>query len=115
MEGLSAEKLYYSIGEVAGMFGVNISTIRFYAGEFNAIKPHKNKKGNRLFTRTDIDHFTRIFSLTRDQGFSLADAKEIMDKKEKPIAAEPEADIATRLKKVKGMLSRLLNELEKDQ
>jgi len=115
MEGLSAEKLYYSIGEVAGMFGVNTSTIRFYAGEFSVIKPHKNKKGNRMFTRTDIDNLSRIFSLTRDQGYSLADAKEILSKREKPAPAEPEGDVVARLKRVKGMLSSLLNELQGDQ
>ena len=40
-------KVYYSIGEVADMFGVNTSLIRFWEKEFDVIKPHKNKKGNR--------------------------------------------------------------------
>ena len=43
-------KVYYSIGEVADMFGVNTSLIRFWEKEFDVIKPHKNKKGNRQFT-----------------------------------------------------------------
>ncbi len=47
------EKLYYSIGEVAEMFNVNTSLIRFWEKEFEIIKPHKNKKGNRLFTPPD--------------------------------------------------------------
>ena len=43
-------KLYYTIGEVAKMFQVNTSLIRFWEKEFNIIKPQKNNKGNRLFT-----------------------------------------------------------------
>ena len=46
-------KLYYSIGEVAEMFGVNTSLIRFWEKEFDVINPHKNKKGNRQFTKAD--------------------------------------------------------------
>ena len=51
------EKLFYSIGEVARMFEVNTSLIRFWEKEFDIIKPKKNKKGNRLFTKEDIDNF----------------------------------------------------------
>ena len=51
-------KVYYSIGEVAKMFNVNTSLIRFWEKEFDIIKPHKNKKGNRQFTRMDIDNFS---------------------------------------------------------
>ena len=53
-------KVYYSIGEVADMFGVNTSLIRFWEKEFDVIKPHKNKKGNRQFTKADIDNFHLI-------------------------------------------------------
>ena len=49
-------KVYYSIGEVADMFGVNTSLIRFWEKEFDVIKPHKNKKGNRQFTKADIEN-----------------------------------------------------------
>ena len=49
------EKVYYTIGEVAAMFGENTSLIRFWSNKFEGIiKPHKNKKGNRLFTKDDI-------------------------------------------------------------
>jgi len=53
------EKLFYSIGEVADMFKVNTSLIRFWEKEFDIIKPKKNKKGNRLFTKEDIDNFSK--------------------------------------------------------
>jgi len=69
-------KLYYSIGEVAKMFGVNTSLIRFWEKEFDVIKPTKNKKGNRLFTAEDIENFKKIFALVKGEGYTLQGAKE---------------------------------------
>ena len=68
-------KLYYSIGEVAEMFEVNTSLIRFWENEFDIIKPQKNKKGNRLFTKKDIDNFHVIFHLVKEKGYTLEGAK----------------------------------------
>jgi DNA-binding transcriptional MerR regulator len=69
------EKLYYSIGEVARMFNVNASLIRFWEKEFDIIKPKKNKKGNRFFTKQDIENFNLIFHLVKERGLTLAGAK----------------------------------------
>ncbi len=69
-------KLYYSIGEVAAIFGVNTSLIRFWEKEFDIIKPTKNKKGNRLFTIEDIENFKKIFALVKGEGYTLQGAKE---------------------------------------
>ncbi|HCX98938.1 MAG TPA: MerR family transcriptional regulator [Bacteroidales bacterium] len=69
------EKLYYSIGEVADMFGVNTSLIRFWEKNFSIIKPKKNKKGNRLFTKADIKNFKVIFHLVKEQRLTLEGAR----------------------------------------
>jgi DNA-binding transcriptional MerR regulator len=69
------EKLYYSIGEVAKIFDVNTSLIRFWEKEFDIIKPKKNKKGNRFFTKQDIDHFHLIYHLVKERGMTLGGAK----------------------------------------
>jgi DNA-binding transcriptional MerR regulator len=69
-------KLYYSIGEVAKMFDVNTSLIRFWEKEFDIIQPKKNKKGNRLFTQEDIDNLHLIYHLVKERGFTLQGAKE---------------------------------------
>jgi DNA-binding transcriptional MerR regulator len=69
------EKLYYSIGEVANMFGVNTSLIRFWEKNFDIIKPKKNKKGNRLFTKSDIQHFKMIYHLVKEQRLTLEGAR----------------------------------------
>jgi DNA-binding transcriptional MerR regulator len=70
------EKLYYSISEVARMFDVNTSLIRYWEKEFDCIRPVKNKKGNRQFTQSDIDNIRKIYHLTKECGFTLAGAKE---------------------------------------
>lgn len=72
------EKLYYTIGELAELFDVNTSLIRFWEKEFDLIKPHKNKKGNRLFTKADIDSFRQIYYLVKERGFTLEGARKKM-------------------------------------
>ena len=58
-------KIYYSIGEVAEMFDVNTSLIRFWEKKFDIIKPNKNKKGNRMFTPKDVDNLKLIYHLVK--------------------------------------------------
>lgn len=72
------KKLYYSIGEVAKMFDVNSSLIRFWEKEFSIIKPKKNKKGNRLFTPKDISNFNKIYHLVKVEGHTLEGARKAL-------------------------------------
>jgi DNA-binding transcriptional MerR regulator len=69
------EKLYYTIGEVAQMFNVNTSHIRFWSKEFEVIRPATNKKGNRLYTQSDLENFKKIYHLVKEKGFTLKGAK----------------------------------------
>ncbi|MBL0104865.1 MAG: MerR family transcriptional regulator [Bacteroidetes bacterium] len=76
------EKLYFSIGEVASMFNVNTSHIRFWSKEFDVIRPATNKKGNRMYTQSDIENFKKIYHLVKEKGFTLKGAKtELKDNK----------------------------------
>tara|TARA_B100000700_G_scaffold278895_1_gene327398 strand:+ start:109 stop:444 length:336 start_codon:yes stop_codon:yes gene_type:complete len=68
-------KLFYTIGETAKMFNVNVSLIRFWEKEFNLLKPKKNKKGNRLFRKQDIENLKIIYHLVKERGFTLRGAK----------------------------------------
>lgn len=77
----SLSKLYYTIGEVADMFDVNPSLIRFWEKEFKLIQLKKNKKGNRLFTPKDIEKFNKIYQLVKVQGFTLEGAKKALKSK----------------------------------
>ncbi len=71
-----SSKVYYSIGEVAKIFSVNTSLIRFWEKEFDVLRPYKNKKGNRLFTQRDMDNLHTIYHLVKERGFTLKGAKE---------------------------------------
>ncbi len=66
------EKLYYSIGETAEMLDVPVSTVRFWENEFNILKPMKNKKGNRMFTPTDIKNLKIIHHLLKEEGMTIS-------------------------------------------
>lgn len=68
-------KLYYSIGEVAEMFDVSTSLIRYWENEFDILKPRKNRRGNRLFTKKDIENLKVIYYLVREQGYKIEGAK----------------------------------------
>ena len=71
-------KLYYSIGEVAKMFDVNASLIRFWEKEFGSLHKLKNAKGNRKFTSKDIEQFKKIYELVKVKGFTLEGAKKAL-------------------------------------
>jgi DNA-binding transcriptional MerR regulator len=96
------EKIYYSIGEVAEMFNVAPSLIRFWESEFEIIQPKKNRKGNRQFTKEDIDNVRTIFHLVKEKGFTLQGAKEML--KSDPQSVRTKMDLIDSLKKVRAFL-----------
>ena len=104
-----SSKLYYSIGEVSRMFDVNTSLIRFWEKEFAIIKPKKNKKGNRLFTKKDVDNFHIIFHLVKERGFTLEGAKKKLRENKSEMSNEME--MIKSLKKIRSFLIELKEEL----
>ncbi len=103
------QKLYYSIGEVADMFDVNTSLIRFWEKEFSIIKPHKNSKGNRMFTTKDVDNFHLIYHLVKEKGMTLNGAqKTISEKKDE---AEIRFEVVKRLKNIREKLENIKSKL----
>ena len=103
-------KLYYTIGEVANMFEVNTSLIRFWEKEFDIIKPKKNKKGNRLFTQEDIKNFRLIHHLVKEKGYTLKGAKESL--KANPANIDTKAEIIESLKSIRSQLEALRDGIE---
>lgn len=74
------QKQYYSIGEVAAMFGVNNSLIRFWENEFDILEPRKNRKGDRFFKPSDVKNLQLIYDLLRRRKFTIEGAKEYLKK-----------------------------------
>ena len=103
------EKLYYSISEVAEMFGVNTSLIRYWENEFDSIKPHKNKKGNRMFTKEDIEDVRLVYYLVKERGMTLKGAQQKI--KENKNDTMQEHEIVSRLKNIRQMLLEIKDEL----
>jgi len=103
------EKLFYSIGETAKMFDVNVSLIRFWEKKFDILKPKKNKKGNRMFTKKDMDNLTIIYHLVKERGFTLEGAKQKL--KENKGDTIDNIEIVNHLKDIRGFLVRLRQEL----
>jgi DNA-binding transcriptional MerR regulator len=111
LEGIKLTKLYYSIGEVASIFDVNTSLIRFWEKEFTQIQPKKNKKGERLFTVKDIELFNKIYQLVKEEGYTLDGAKKAL--KSKTIAVKTainttdNSELIEKLEKIKAQLLQL--------
>jgi DNA-binding transcriptional MerR regulator len=103
------EKKYFSIGEVAERFKVAPSLIRFWETEFEILSPKKNKKGNRQYTKEDLDNLTVIFHLVKEKGYTLQGAKEALKNSfKKPV---DKVEVIKSLEKVKDFLLELKKSL----
>ncbi len=102
-------KLYFSIGEAAEILNVNASLIRFWEKEFSILNPKKNKKGNRQFTKDDIENLKIIYHLVKERGFTLQGAKEKLKKGKN--STKKEVGLIRTLENLKSFLQNLKKEL----
>ena len=102
-------KMYYSIGEVAAIFNVNETLLRFWEKEFPQIKPKKIGRNIRQYTKEDIEQIRLIYNLVKVRGFKIAAARETL-KKNKEGAANT-MEVLERLQKVKAELLAIKKEL----
>ena len=103
------EKLFYPIGEVAQMFDVSVSSIRYWEKAFDILKPKKNKKGNRMFTKKDIANLRVIYHLTKERGFTLEGAKKKL--RENKSDTLDNIEIINHLKNIRKFLVEFREEL----
>jgi len=108
---MTSTKVYYKIGEVAEMFNVNTSLIRYWEQEFKIIKPKKSSKGTRLFTKRDIDNFRIIHELVKVKGMTIQGANDFIDRTEKENNFE-KVDVLNTLHRTKSMLLEIKNILD---
>jgi DNA-binding transcriptional MerR regulator len=97
-------KQYYPISEVANMFNVNISLLRFWEKEFTILKPRKNKKGDRLFRPEDIRNLKLIYFLLKEKKYTIKGAREYLKKGKK---VDDKFDTVEVLKNIRSMLLEL--------
>ncbi len=103
------EKLYYTIGEVAVMLDVNTSLLRYWEKEFDILKPKKNTKGDRFFTKDDIEKIKLIYHLVREKGYTLDGAKSQL--KTDIEITQKKFRLLEKLKKIRGFLEELKEQI----
>jgi len=106
-----AEKLYFSIGEVAQQFGLNESTLRFWEKEFDEISPRKTKKGTRYYRQEDIEQIRLIHHLVKERGMTLSGARrKLKENRETTVRI---LEISDRLRGVRAALVSMIEALNK--
>lgn len=102
------KKMYYAIGDVAAMFKVNPSLIRYWENEFDILKPRKNGKGDRFFRPEDIKNLKLIHHLLRERKYTIEGAKELLRNDRK---ASEKFEMIRSLQKIKSFLLELKSNL----
>lgn len=108
-EGGLPDKLYFRIGEVAQIVGVDAHVLRYWESEFR-MKPHRSSSGQRLYRKQDLSRFLRIKSLLHNEGYTIAGARKIMSGQASPLPSSGGAD-AAKLKEVLGLLDGLRRQI----
>ena len=96
------EKLFYSISEVATMFDVNQSNLRFWEKEFKQLKPRRNDKGTRFYSSDDIQVIKQIIYLVNEQKLTLDGARRRLTQRKDVVAKQQE--VVERLKSIRKEL-----------
>lgn len=108
-----AEKLFYSMGEVAEMFDVNASLIRHWESQFSVIRPKRNKKGNRLFSPQDVENLKLIYHLVKERGMTLEGAKKALrQQRASEGGVQRDAELMERLQRIRALLVEVREDLK---
>ncbi len=111
-----AEKIFYSMGEVAEMFDVNQSLIRHWESQFGVLKPKRNKKGNRLFSPQDVENLKLIYHLVKERGMTLEGAKRALKRPHgESDGMKREVELMERLQRIRALLVEVREELKEPQ
>jgi DNA-binding transcriptional MerR regulator len=106
------EKIFFTISEVSEMLGVNPSLIRFWDKEFSVLKLRKNQKGNRIFTKEDIQQLRVIYHLVKERGMTLKGAEHLLHRNRE--GATRTAEVIERLLSIKQQIAEIRNEMSEE-
>ncbi len=106
-----AKKMFYSMGEVAEMFDVKPSLLRHWEAKFDILQPHKNKKGNRMFTPEDVENLKLIYHLVKERGMTLAGAAQYL-KNGITDTMRRDMELLDRLQKIRAELVEVREQLK---
>ena len=109
------DKVYFRIGEVSGIVGVDPHVLRYWEAEFDAIRPVRGKSRQRLYRRRDVELLLQIKDLLHRQGYTIAGAQKMVQQggrrtssRQQVQAALPPAEVVPILDQVKQELKSLL-------
>jgi DNA-binding transcriptional MerR regulator len=113
-------KLYYRIGEVAHIVGVEPHVLRYWETEFRSIRPQKSHKGQRVYSRKDVEKLLRVKDLLKNQGFTIAGARKKLREPDarvetevrEEVRANPTAKMKEALSAIREDILAALDELE---
>jgi len=100
------DKLYFRIGEVADLIGVDTHVLRYWEGEFE-MKPHRSNSGQRLYRKAELTHFMRTKHLIHEEGYTVAGAKKALDNNSAPSSGISETQIRTILTRLDTLRLKL--------
>ena len=108
---MAVKKIYYSMGEVAEMFDVSQALVRHWESQFDCIKPHRNKKGNRMFTEADVEKLKQIYHLVKERGMTLKGANKAL-KRGSTDEFSRDTELLERLQQIRAALVEVREELK---
>ena len=108
---MAVKKIYYSMGEVAEMFDVSPALVRHWESQFDCIKPHRNKKGNRMFTEADVEKLKQIYHLVKERGMTLKGANQAL-KRGSTNEIVRDTELLERLQRIRAALVEVREELK---
>lgn len=108
-----SDKIFYTMGEVAEMFDVNASLIRYWGTQFSCLKPQRNKKGNRLFSKSDIETLKLIYHYVKERGMTLEGAKRALrGDRSQDKTGSANVELMERLQSLRSMLIAVRDSLD---
>ncbi len=115
------DKVYFRIGEVSDLVGVDPHVLRYWETEFAVIKPFRGKSKQRLYRRQDVEHLLHIKTLLHDEGYTISGAKKLLKSTRKQpepemletAANQVQAHAAPLLRDIKSVLRDILNQLDR--
>lgn len=115
------DKLYFRIGEVAELVGVEAHVLRYWETEFK-LRPHRSSSGQRLYRKSDLSRFLRVRQLLHEEGFTIAGARKVLLEGTEPapkagLGVEKDAlkDALRRVREIRAGLTRLAADIEGDR
>jgi DNA-binding transcriptional MerR regulator len=99
------DKLYFRIGEIAKLVGVDAHVLRYWESEFG-MKPHRSSTGQRMYRKQDLTRFLKIRSLLHDEGYTLTGARKVLREGGREGSATP-AQIHDALEKARALQARI--------